>query len=725
MKNIVSSQFINTETSAGLEVMNKEKPLISVIVRTKDRPKLLKRALQSVAAQTYKPIEVILVNDGGCDLDIKEIEKILGDVFLKYIRLEDNMGRACAGNVGIKNTQGKYVGFLDDDDEFYPEHVTTLVDFLTHNGYCVAYTDSEIVKYDYDAEKDELIVEARYVLFSEDFSNEKLLFGNYIPLMCLLFDINLLHDQKFDESFDLYEDWDLLIQIAEKVSFHHIEKVTAKYNQNLGEQITANSKFHRNAFIQLMEKHKDKIIPQALFHNWQMIIDGRELVKGLEEPTVMIKSLKKLIEAKNRVIEKQEQAINEKEKAIDEKEKAIDEKEKVIDEKESILSQRNKEIINLQTNIINIENTLGWQMLGSLRKFIDRLLPSGSKWRYYYDLIIKSIKVLKTQGIQVFYYKARRKVKTDKSFHINRMEKSDISNYRPLIKESVDIIIPVYNAYEDVQECIKSVFTNTDMNLHRLVIIDDKSTDQRMKGYLEALKEEVKGINTVFLFNEKNLGFAQTANRGMMFSDRDVILLNTDTIVTKEWVEKLRMAAYSSSRIATVTPFSNNATICSIPKFCENNLLPKPFDLNSFAEFIDRISLRYYPVIPTGVGFCMYIKQKILNEIGYFDESGFDKGYGEENDFCIKAIKKGYVHILDDATFIYHRGGASFTPDVKIVKEQEALNVLDRLYPEYLPIVNKFIRENPLREIHKYIELRIELNNKKSELADRYQTAYR
>ena len=104
--------------------MSGENPLVSIIVRTKDRPKLLERALQTVASQTYRPIEVVLVNDGGCDLDIKA-EKILEDMSLNYIRLEKNTGRAHAGNIGLGNVNGKYVGFLDDDDEFYPEHVSS------------------------------------------------------------------------------------------------------------------------------------------------------------------------------------------------------------------------------------------------------------------------------------------------------------------------------------------------------------------------------------------------------------------------------------------------------------------------------------------------------------------------------------------------------------------------------------------------------------------------
>ncbi len=90
-------------------IENNTTPPVSIIVRTKDRPKLLKRAIQSIAAQTYRPIEVVLVNDGGCDLDIEELKTILGNVSLNYQRLAINTGRAYAGNVGIENTKGEYI----------------------------------------------------------------------------------------------------------------------------------------------------------------------------------------------------------------------------------------------------------------------------------------------------------------------------------------------------------------------------------------------------------------------------------------------------------------------------------------------------------------------------------------------------------------------------------------------------------------------------------------
>jgi len=120
--------------------------LVSIIVRTKDRPKLLMRALQSIASQTYTYIEVVLVNDGGCDLDIKELQDILGGMLLSYIKLEKNTGRAHAGNIGIKNAQGEYIAFLDDDDEYYPEHIDNLVSFLSNQSYYeVVYSDTETV----------------------------------------------------------------------------------------------------------------------------------------------------------------------------------------------------------------------------------------------------------------------------------------------------------------------------------------------------------------------------------------------------------------------------------------------------------------------------------------------------------------------------------------------------------------------------------------------------
>ena len=130
--------------------MNRGYPLVSVIVRTKDRPILLKKALKSIASQTYRTLEVVLVNDGGCDLATEELKSILGDIALQYSKLDKNTGRAHAGNAGIEIARGEYIGFLDDDDEFYPDHIVTLVNILETYDYKAAYTDAYIAFFDFD-----------------------------------------------------------------------------------------------------------------------------------------------------------------------------------------------------------------------------------------------------------------------------------------------------------------------------------------------------------------------------------------------------------------------------------------------------------------------------------------------------------------------------------------------------------------------------------------------
>lgn len=267
----------------------------------------------------------------------------------------------------------------------------------------------------------------------------------------------------------------------------------------------------------------------------------------------------------------------------------------------------------------------------------------------------------------------------------------------------IDVIIPVYNAYEDLIRCTYSVFKHWDN--FRVILINDCSTDARISDLFSKL-QAFKSDKLVLLENEENLGFVKTVNRGMKYSKNDVVLLNSDTIVTHGWAEKLRRCAYSNKDIATVTPFTNNGTICSVPSFCEENDIPAGFTIDSFAEFIEKISFGKYPEIPTAVGFCMYIKREALERVGYFDEESFGKGYGEENDFCMRAKSYGYKHVLCDDTFVFHRGEGSFSAR-KAELCRKNLKTLSQKYPEYLPIVHEYIQSNPLVELHKNIRLRM------------------
>lgn len=244
-------------------------PLVSIIVRTKDRPKLLARALQTIASQTYRPIEVVLVNDGGCDLDTENLRSILGDIPFNYLRLKENRGRAHAGNVGIEHARGNYIGFLDDDDEFYPEHLSVLVPLLGQINHQVVYSDSLMVYKEHDPQTSELVDIRKEVKFSQDFNYDYLIFENYIPFMCLLFDREvLIHSGGFDNGLDIYEDWDLLIRIGEKCPFFHIKQITANYNQWDTElqvsQSNKNYNFIEQSYLHVLSKHIHKFTEKRI-----------------------------------------------------------------------------------------------------------------------------------------------------------------------------------------------------------------------------------------------------------------------------------------------------------------------------------------------------------------------------------------------------------------------------------------------------------------------------
>lgn len=266
---------------------------------------------------------------------------------------------------------------------------------------------------------------------------------------------------------------------------------------------------------------------------------------------------------------------------------------------------------------------------------------------------------------------------------------------------AIDIVIPVYNGYEDIQLCIDSVRKHTDLSLHYVLLINDCSPDERIAPYLDAQAED----HIIVLHNEKNQGFSANVNKGMTYSKRDVILLNADTVVTKGWVEKIQDCAYQSERTATVTPLSNSATLCSVPVMCQDNQVPENMTIDSYAALIERCSLKRYPRITVAVGFCMYIKQQIIEEVGLFDAATFERGYGEENDFCNRAEQLGYQHVMCDDTFIYHKGTASFETAEKQALCDAHNQILEQRYPKQMEKNHLYCMNNPDQEIRDNIEM--------------------
>lgn len=274
-----------------------------------------------------------------------------------------------------------------------------------------------------------------------------------------------------------------------------------------------------------------------------------------------------------------------------------------------------------------------------------------------------------------------------------------------------DIIIPIYNAYECVVSCIDSVLSYTEFDGNKLILINDKSTDERIDSLLKKY-EQSHSKSIVYLSNKENLGFVGTVNRGMMHSKNDVLLLNSDTEVTPNWLTKIIECAYSSDDIATVTPLSNNATLASVPKSFEVNELPDGYSLIEMAKLVEECSFKHYPEIPTGHGFCLFIKREAINSVGYFDQESYGKGYGEENDFCFRCYEYGYRHVLCDNTYIFHKESQSFL-DSKADLIAEGLKVLEEKYPRYKKQLDTWIQNRPLNYIGENIGLSLGIKSER------------
>ncbi len=258
------------------------------------------------------------------------------------------------------------------------------------------------------------------------------------------------------------------------------------------------------------------------------------------------------------------------------------------------------------------------------------------------------------------------------------------------------VVVPVYKGYDETLACLYSVLDadpTTD-----LVVIDDASPEAELSAALADLAE--LGLFELHR-NERNLGFALTVNRGMALrGDRDVVLLNSDTVVYGDWLARLQRAASRTSpsgeRVGTVTPLTNNGELASYPRWMEDN--PNQLEL-SHAELdaiAGEVNAGLAFDVPTGVGFCLYIRRDCLDEVGDFD-AAYAAGYGEENEFCLRAAESGFASILAADVFVTHFGSVSFGRGrAKQEKMRRALERLMDRYPDYERDVGRFIARDPM-----------------------------
>ncbi len=265
----------------------------------------------------------------------------------------------------------------------------------------------------------------------------------------------------------------------------------------------------------------------------------------------------------------------------------------------------------------------------------------------------------------------------------------------------IDVIIPVFRGLDATQRCLASVLAHFQRAASSVVVIDDASPELEIAAWLDELAAQQR---IELLRNASNLGFVHSVNRGLMLHpDRDVVLLNSDTEVANDWLDRLRACAYRTQDIGTVTPFSNNGTICSYPFEGWTGPTPGTLGLAGLDRLFAEVNAGRAVELPTAVGFCMYIRRACLDAVGMFDAERFGRGYGEENDFSLRAREAGWRSVIAADVFVFHQGAVSFSGERETLTAAAAAALLER-HPGYSRSIDAFHDADPLHETRTAID---------------------
>lgn len=240
---------------------------------------------------------------------------------------------------------------------------------------------------------------------------------------------------------------------------------------------------------------------------------------------------------------------------------------------------------------------------------------------------------------------------------------SYVSPFTGSTPPTVDLIVCVHDALEDVEACLESIDRCATMNFRR-ILIDDGSGEATRRLLADYASRDP---NRVLIVNDTAEGYTRAANRGLRASTADyAILLNSDTVVTPFWMEKLLECGESAKIIGIAGPLSNAASWQSIPEVTDLsgdwavNALPDGASPAQVAEVLVDTSERRFPRVPFLNGFCIAIKRAVIERVGLLDEETFPRGYGEEDDFCLRAAATGFECAIADHAYVYHAKSRSF-----------------------------------------------------------------
>lgn len=271
--------------------------------------------------------------------------------------------------------------------------------------------------------------------------------------------------------------------------------------------------------------------------------------------------------------------------------------------------------------------------------------------------------------------------------------------------EEVVILIPVYQGYQQVVACISSVLASLASNTCRaqILVIDDAGNEPALSSWLQQLAE---ARQIQLIRNALNLGFIETVNRGLLAAaGKHVMLLNSDTQVSGNWLDQLLQSLQQDPCIASVSSWSNNGEISSFPVISKALAAPDTQQLSELQRQIglaaNELALSDHEV-PVCCGFAMLMRSQAIQQVGLLDGFHLQRGYAEEVDWCLRANELGFKHVLNPRVFIAHHGSSSFKFE-KYYRVTQNLRYIHTRYPGYRQSYQRFVAQDGLRKPRKQL----------------------
>ena len=639
--------------------------LVSIIVRTKDRPHLLKEALKSLRHQSYPHLEIILVNDGEKDLSRLVQETKNHGLNVKYIQHPQSRGRSAAANTGLRAAEGAWIGFLDEDDLLLPQAVEALVKAGTETSAPLIYGKSRVIR----EEKDLVRFERNY---GRPFNRSLFLFENYIPMGSFLVRKEALNGIFFDEKLSYLEDWDFLLRVLSRGDFYFIDQFIHIYR--LQEESFGVSKdkklLYKKNWLIIYERYYDLFTPEVLYEISDLLRE--EFLKLKHQQEIWQEHFYNLLFKHYRLLNEHSNLLYN----FNQINKEIEKNRIEIEDLKRKTKELSIEIANKDAQLALIYDSLGWKLLTTYRLIKDKIFPLNTKRRNIYDLALKGTKVLISHGPTIFIRKTKNFLKntlpgryygqeTIKALPSKRITAKDIK--LPKVKNpQISIIIPVYNKIDLTLNCLFSISQNTKQDNFEVIIIDDASSDATPKilSKIENLK---------YIRHKNNKGFLESISTGVKNAQGEILVfLNNDTFVTQNWLKNLlKPLANPKVGIVGAKLVYPNGRLQEAGGIIFRDASGWNYGKNDDPSLPEYNFLREVDYCS---GACLAISRTLFLKIGGFEEC-YRPAYYEDTDLAFKIRNLGYKTIYQPKAIVFHLEGASCGTNInKGIKKYQAIN---------------------------------------------------